>query len=424
MGLRPDLSPRPSQGLRLTPGLRQGLAILRMPATDLAAELRRAADENPLIRLSDPDGAATGAPGTPPTSEIAAPDSLGERLRRQLALMPLAPPVAAVARFLCGDIDEDGYLDEEAAGNLEGMGVAPDEVAAAIEALQACDPPGVGARSLEECLALQMREHGMEESAARAVCARLDLLAERRLDDLGRATGLDGATLAGMARLLPRLTPRPGASAAQDPLPPAPEIIVEEAPDGRVAATLDGRIVPRAEFDTRLARELSGQKQAANLREEAQTLVGALRFRERTLETLAFFIVDHQARFFIEGPEHLVPMTRAEMAEALGLHPSTVGRALADKALSYRGVVHPLSRFVSRPLPSNGAGPVTAYGVQRHIRRLIEAETPCSILSDEEIAAILRREGVDIARRTVAKYRQGLTIPSSFERRKRKAQQV
>ncbi|GAA0296607.1 RNA polymerase factor sigma-54 [Rhodovulum strictum] len=416
MNLRTTLTQRQIQTLRLTPALRTSLSLLRMPAADLVTELHRAAAENPLIRLAEDAPDRSG--GWVGADTLAAPDPLGERLRRQIALMPLDSAIAAIARFLTGDVDDHGYLDAEAAANVEAMGAAPEQAAAAIAALQSCEPAGVGARSLEECLALQLRERGFDEDEARAACARLDLLAERRLDELAALTGIGAAVLRAMADALPGLTPRPGDGIGDEPLPPVPEILVEDGPDGQFRVTLDRHTLPQAELDTDLVQGLG--RGAAPMRESAQALIQALRFRERTLEAVARLILSCQHRFFSDGPEHLLPMTRAEMARALGLHPSTVGRALSGKALSFRGAVHPLSLFVSPALPTTGARGVTAFAAQRRIRRLIETEPPDGILSDAEIAELLQREGVDIARRTVAKYRQCLTIPSSFERRRRK----
>ncbi|MGC9417406.1 MAG: hypothetical protein ACP5EN_00400, partial [Rhodovulum sp.] len=204
-------------------------------------------------------------------------------------------------------------------------------------------------------------------------------------------------------------------------LPPVPEILVEQGPDGQFTVTLDRHMLPCIEIDSTLAEGLASRSEGARMRDEAQGLVRALRFRERTLQAVARLILSYQHRFFAEGPEHLAPMTRAEMAQALDLHPSTVGRALAGKALCFRGAVHPLSLFVSPPLPGSGTRARTAYAVQQRIRKMIEDEPPGDALSDDRIADLLRAEGVDIARRTVAKYRQCLTIPSSFERRRRKA---
>ncbi|MGC9418408.1 MAG: hypothetical protein ACP5EN_05480, partial [Rhodovulum sp.] len=202
----------------MTPGMRHGLAILRMPAADLSAELQRAAADNPLVRLAEPpsDGVQ---PGWAQADTLAAPDPLGERLRRQIALLSLDPATAAMARFLTGDVSDDGYLDAEAAETLKALGASPAQIEAAIGALQSCEPAGVGARSLEECLALQLREHGIPEAEARAACAHLDLLAEHRFDALAAATGLAEAGLRRMAEILPRLTPRPGDSVHGEPLP-------------------------------------------------------------------------------------------------------------------------------------------------------------------------------------------------------------
>jgi len=419
MSPRAALSPRPTASLRLTPAMRQGLSVLQMNIPDLVAELRRAGTENPLIRVEEP-GAGEAGGGWGGAAAIAAPETLADRLRQQIAVMSLEPRVAAIATFLIGDIGEDGYLDPEAMATAAALGAMPEDVARAVEALQSCEPAGVGACSLEECLALQMREKGIDEAIARTVCAHLDLLAEHRFADLSRRTQLPRTILERLAALLPSLNPRPGEDLSALPLPALPDIIVEQGPDGLFHAALDESALPRVALDTALADRMSGHEAARSAREHAQGLFRALQFRERTLTAVAALIVTHQHRFFADGPEHLVPMTRIDMARALDLHPSTIGRALAGKALSFRGAVHPLSLFGSPPRIAGENGGVTAYAVQRRIRQMIEAERPGQVLSDEQIAATLRREGVDIARRTVAKYRRCLTIPSSFERKRQK----
>lgn len=420
MKLGNSIAPRTATGLRLTPGLRHGLSVLRMHAADLAGELRDAAAENPLIRIREPETGRTGwQEGA--AEALAAPEGLAERLRRQIALMPLDPSVAALARFLTGDVGDDGYLDPDAAANVAALGAAPDLVAAAIAALQACEPAGIGARSLAECLALQMRDRGVPEATARVACAHLDLLAERRLDALSRLTGLPCETLHPLAEMLPTLTPRPWDGARDDPMPAAPEILVERGADGLFRVTLDRSVLPCAEIDRTLADGLGNRAPARAARAQALGLIRALQFRERTLLAVVRLIVTHQHRFFAEGPEHLEPMTRADIARDLDLHPSTVGRAVADKTLSYRGTVHPLAQFVSPPVIARGNARITAHAVRTRIRQLIASEPPHAVLSDDEISDALREEDIDIARRTVAKYRRCMGIPSSFDRRRQKA---
>lgn len=238
------------------------------------------------------------------------------------------------------------------------------------------------------------------------------LFAARNWPAIRRETGLDRASAERRAALLKRLTPRPVDPGDAAP-PLRPDLVARRQPDGSVQVRALRDSLPRLALDPRLARE----RFAPDLLTGARALIAALEARGRTLDRIAAWLAERQAGFFHYGPAALVPATRLDLAQALDLHHTTVGRALAGKAIDVDGRIWPLSVFFSAALGS-GEAAVSARAVQRRIAELVGAEPRAHPLSDEALTERLRAEGVDIARRTVAKYRQGLRIPSSAARRR------
>jgi RNA polymerase sigma-54 factor len=339
-------------------------------------------------------------------------------------MMDLAPDVHQAALALSWSLTETGYLDATPAEIAVECALHEDTVVAGLRALQSCDPPGVGARSLAECLCLQLVDKGIAPPVAEAATGVLDLLARNEWAQAARATDLTAEALRTVARLLPGLSPYPGQAIGAAPQISAPDVEVgfpEGAPPqirvlrGRPTdMTLDADLMAAARreaSDTALARYGA----------EADALYRALGYRANTLERIVAFLVDYQSSFFCDGASAMRPLTREALAERLGLHPATVGRAVADKTLAHAHGVIPLSAFFSARLgPDPGEGP-SAYGVQSRIAALVAAESEAAILTDDEIAHRLKEDGVDIARRTVAKYRRCLNIPSSYDRKRLKA---
>lgn len=413
MSVTPGLRLSTRQRLALTPGMRQSLAILRLPALDLHEEIARLAAENPFIDHRPPDPSRGGWVIDQPAAE----PSLFQSLHRQLSTQRLAPDVLAAALMLVAELREDGYLDATLDEIAAETGAGPALLDQALTALQGCDPPGIGARDLPECLALQLQAQGYAPALARAICARLEDFAEARWPRLARALGLPAEALARIAALLPTLCPAPtlpDASPAQSLLA---ELVVEPGPDGSPHVRLNHDALPQV---TLAARVAGGSAELARAQADAGFLIAALRARAATLLRIGTHLVTAQARHFASrGDCPLLPMTRAEAAAALSMHPATLGRGISGKALSAFGRTLPIESFFSHGLPG-ADGAVSAHQVQRRIRALIAAEPPEAPLADEAICAQLQKEGVDIARRTVAKYRTCMRIASSFERRRRK----
>jgi RNA polymerase sigma-54 factor len=420
MTLAPRLGLTQGQRLALTPSMRKTLDMLRLSAFDVDRAIATELRENPFL-VRAPTGRAE--PRSMPTpsggDDFAATPQLIERLHRQIGLMHLSPEVRAMAEYLAGELRDDGYLDiplSEIAGDI---GVTPELAEAGLSALQHCDPPGVGARGLAECLALQLVEKaGIARPIADAAVARLEEFASGRLGGLAPALGVDKDTVTRIAATLPHLASQPVQEAAA-PIRylKADLVVVRDAP-GTVTVTLAKRRTQRLQLDHRLVAAAGATEGAAEWRSRAEALIAALRFRAETLLRIGRHIAEVQHATFSGREDTIRPLSRRAVAEALGLHPSTVGRAVASKVIEIDGRLRPLSDFFSHAIPGTDGATVSAHLVRRRIAAMIAAESPDAPLSDAVLCHRLNAEGVDIARRTVTKYRQWMRLPSSSGRRR------
>lgn len=419
MAARQGLHLSQRQRLSLTPALRVALDMLRMRADEIEAALAAEVAENPFLDYEGARAGVTHRAQEIPLDTLAGRTSLLTDLRGQIALMALAAPVRAAAMHLAGEVDADGYLRADPGEVARRLGMSCATVEAGLEALQACEPVGVGARDLAECLALQLVERGTPRETANAVVAELDGFARRDWAGLAKRLEMDRDEVAALARRLQGLSPRPVTDSAAEAPPLAPDLVLEQDGTGARTVRLGREFMPRAWINTDLLARAGASGFAESCRARAEALIQALRFRGETLRRVGQVVVEHQDDFFSGGATELRPLSRAQVAGSLGLHPSTVGRAVAGKALAVDGRLEPLAMFFSNGLPGPGRSEVSAFAVRRRIADLIASEAPQAPFSDEELCRRLRAEGVDIARRTVAKYRQCLRLPSSTGRRHR-----
>lgn len=409
------------QRLNLAPGVRQGLSVLRLPAVDLLDLIAREAAENPFLIVEDRRRAVSAIAGIDVALDtVAAQPSMVERLFRQIGLMTLAPATQALALHLVGELREDGYLDVPLQEIAAELSVPLEALEAALSVLQQCDPAGVGARSLAECLELQLRDVGLDKALAQAVVARIDQFSTAQPEKLARALGVSLTRLREIAAMVSGLRAKPVTPDDTPAAPLLPDLVLEKDANGTFRVTSRSAVLPHVRLNTALLVQAAAQDFGAAAQARAQMLVQALAFRGSTLLRIGERIAHHQHRALRDGPDGLVPLTRATIAGDLGLHPSTVSRAVAGKALEVDGRLWPLERFFSHALPVAGAESVSAFVVQRSIARLIAAEPEGAPLSDLRLSEMLHAEGVDISRRTVAKYRICLRIPPSHERRRQK----
>ena len=417
---------RQKQGQRLamTPQLRQSIGLLAMSAAELDRFVADAAERNPCLRLRRPVPRAAMAALPDWTEHVARPETLADHLCAQIALAAAPAPVAALARAIAHDLDGKGRLPDPDA-LCRSLGARPAIFGRALALVRTLEPHGVGARDLADCLALQLRARDRLDPAMAIVVANLRLVARGEFAVLARLAGLSADELRDALEELRALDPRPGLrfdgmAARIDP----PDVVVRPAPGGGWHVALNGDVLPRAVADRDYHAALRpGARGAAapyldDALREASWLVRALDQRARTLLAVAEALVRHQDAFLREGPAALRPLTLRTVAERIGVHESTVSRVTTNKTVLLPGGTFAMKHFFSTALPAANGDAHSARAVQARIRTLVDGEGE-RVLSDDQIVVRLQDEGVTVARRTVAKYRDGLGVPSSVERRRK-----
>ena len=356
--------------------------------------------------------------------------SLRDHLAAQLG-MDIADPVdRMIGAHLIDLLDEAGYLLADLAQVAQQLGCAPRRVEATLERLQEFDPPGIFARDLRECLALQLRDRGRLDAAMERLLGHLDLVARRETAALCRLCGVSSGTLAAMVAEIRSLDPKPGLAfdhtVAQSITPDA---IMRPHPDGGWQIELNNETLPsvliNASYYARISRQVKSKSERTYLSERFQSanwLVKALHQRATTILKVASEIVRQQDAFFSRGVQHLRPLVLRDVAAAIGMHESTVSRVTTNKYMATPRGVFELKYFFTSAIASSAGGEShSAEAVRFRIKALIEREPADGVLSDDRIVEILDKQGIDIARRTVAKYREALRIPSSVQRRRLKS---
>jgi RNA polymerase sigma-54 factor len=360
---------------------------------------------------------------------VAAETTLADWLREQLTLAVADPGRRMIGQYLIDLIDEAGYIGGDLDAVAERLGTGVEEVEAVLGILQGFDPPGIAARDLAECLALQLKERNRFDPAMQALVTRLDLLAKRDFPALKKICGVGDEDLADMIAEIRRLNPKPGlafGSAMVQPI--VPDVFVRPGPDGGWIVELNSDTLPKvlvnqtyySEVST-TARRDTEKTYLAECLQSATWLVRALDQRARTILKVANEIVRQQDGFFAHGVQHLRPLNLKTVAEAIGMHESTVSRVTANKYMATsRGIFELKYFFTSAIAAAHGGEAHSAEAVRHRIKQLIDAESAADVLSDDTIVDKLRGAGIDIARRTVAKYREAMRIPSSVQRRREK----
>ena len=359
---------------------------------------------------------------------IAREKSLSEHLHDQLVVAGLSPAESAIAGVLIDAVDEGGYLRADLPEIAERLGCELELVEQVLSVLHGFEPVGVCARDVRECLMLQLKDVNRYDPAMAALLDNLQLLAKRDMAALKRACGVDDEDLREMVAELRGLTPRPGAAFGGEPTTPvAPDVFVKEGPGGLWLVELNSDALPRLLVDQRYHARVSGQSKTdqekvfvSDCLAQANWLMKSLDQRARTILKVSSEIVRQQDAFLAFGVEHLRPLNLKTVAEAIGMHESTVSRVTSNKYIATpRGLFEMKFFFTSAIASSEGGEAHSAESVRHKIRQLIETEaSEEDVHSDDRIVELLKSAGVDIARRTVAKYREAMRIPSSVERRR------
>jgi RNA polymerase sigma-54 factor len=360
---------------------------------------------------------------------VSAETTLADWLREQMALAITDPVRRMIGRYLIDLVDEAGYLSGDLAAVAERLGTSTAEIESVLAILQTFDPPGICARDLAECLTIQLKEYNRYDPAMASLITRLDLLARRDFAQLKKICGVGDEDLADMIAEVRRLNPKPGlafGSAVVQPI--VPDVFVRPAPDGAWLVELNSDTLPKVLVNQSYFAEVSAttrrdteKSYLAECLQSATWLVRALDQRARTILKVSNEIVRQQDAFFARGVEHLRPLNLKTVAEAIGMHESTVSRVTANKYMATsRGIFELKYFFTSAIAAAHGGEAHSAEAVRHRIKQLIDGESAADILSDDTIVERLREAGIEIARRTVAKYREAMRIPSSVQRRREK----
>lgn len=389
----------------------------------------RAAQDAPPTTYTEWGGGPSNDEGYNLESFVAAEVTLADHLAEQLAVAVDAPADRMIGRYIIDLVDEAGYLTTNIEDIAERLGATEVDVARVLGVLQTFDPAGVCARSLSECLALQLRERDRFDPAMALLVAHLDLVARRDVAALRKICGVDDDDLADMFAEIRQLDPKPGlrfSSFRAETL--VPDIYVRPAADGGWLVELNSETLPRVLVNqnyyaklTKSLRKDEDKSYFSDCLQNATWLVRALDQRARTILKVAKEIVRQQDGFFTYGVDHLRPLNLRAIADAIEMHESTVSRVTANKYMATNRGNFELKYFFTASIAAADGGEAhSAESVRHRIRQLIDAEDPADILSDDTLVERLRESGIDIARRTVAKYREAMKIPSSVQRRRDK----
>ena len=356
--------------------------------------------------------------------------SLRDHLVGQLNMDVADPGDRLIGLALIDLLDGAGRLVGDLDEVARQMGCPRARVDRVLARLQRFDPTGLFARDLAECLALQLRERDRLDPAMATLLAHLDLLAKRDMAGLMRLCGIDAEDLADMIAEIKALNPKPAQDYDQVVAQPiTPDVLMRPAGGGGWMVELNSDTLPRVLVDTRYYAKVSGTARKkedktylAERFQSANWLVKSLHQRANTILKVATEIVRQQDAFFGRGVQYLRPLVLRDIAQAIGMHESTVSRVTANKYLSSPRGIFELKYFFTQAIASNSGGEShSAEAVRHRIKTLIDGETASDVLSDDRIVEILKADGVDIARRTVAKYREAMRIASSVQRRREKS---
>lgn len=392
-------------------------------ASDLGPDLR----DSGWASLRPSNGAADGDMDL---EALATGDvTLKDYLHSQLSLALTSPSDRLIGQFLIDMVDDAGYLTGELETVADRLGTTPEHVEAILATLQTFDPPGVFARSLAESLALQLKDRGRYDPCIAGLLDNLELLADHNLHALRKAVGVEMDELLEMIAEIKQLDPKPGLRFGSVQVQPVvPDILVRQASNGGWHVELNTETLPRVLVNRTYYARVSRTAQQAGERsylmdclQSANWLVKSLDQRARTILRVAEEIVRQQDGFFMHGVQHMKPLNLRMVADAVSMHESTISRVTSNKYMATPRGIFELKYFFTSAIAAAGDGDAYSSEAVRHlIRQMIEAETHDTVLSDDMIVSRLKGDGIDIARRTVAKYRESMRIPSSVQRRRLK----
>ncbi|MBO6633455.1 RNA polymerase factor sigma-54 [Parvibaculum sp.] len=355
--------------------------------------------------------------------------TLAEHLTEQMHTALKTAGDRLIGAYLIDQVNEAGYMTADIADVAERLGTDVEDVEAVLQVMQTFEPTGICARNLKECLSLQLAERDRLDPTMQVFLDHLELFAKRDFDQLMKLTGADREDIACMVDDIRLCDPKPGHAFGAEPVVPVvPDVFIRPRADGSWMVEINSETLPRVLVNqqyyaevTKLSGDPGAKAYISECLNNANWLVKSLDQRARTILKVASEIVRQQDSFLVHGIQHLKPLNLKTIAEAISMHESTVSRVTANKYIATpRGIFEMKYFFTSSIASSSGGAAHSAEAVRHRIKELIDVERPDAVLSDDNIVDILKGQGVDIARRTVAKYREALNIPSSVQRRREK----
>ena len=423
-----------AQQLEFDSGMAPNEAALDVSVADMAPDLSaNELSEAGAAPMQDWSKSSSGKsfddmPGIEET--LANDKTLSEHLDAQLTEAGLSPIERMIGGVLIDAVDDWGYMRADVLEIAHRIGADDATVLHVLQVMQGFEPTGVMARDIPECLTLQLKERGRFDPAMEVLITNLDLLAKGHFERLMTLCGVDREDLSDMIAEVRALTPKPGAGFGGGAVQSvAPDVYIKQSPDGTWIVELNTDTMPRVLMNQRYyatvsktAKREEDKQFLTECAANASWLVKSLDQRARTILKVAREIVRQQDGFFAHGVAHLRPLNLKTVAAAIEMHESTVSRVTSNKYLSCARGVFELKYFFTASInAADGGESHSAEAVRFQIKGLIDTETPVEILSDDRIVEILREKGIEIARRTVAKYRESLRIPSSVERKRKLA---
>lgn len=479
LNLHQRIEPRQELRLKLAPQIIQSIEILQMPVTELATYIREQMLENPLLDWSEPhegegelpdevkaeyerqkqmerleeEGRVSREferleeldeyfrqmeerverrfsemdvdPKQAMLENTAAAVTLQDHLLQQLMVLEMEEKIRKAAEEIIYCLDDDGYFHEDIAFIMKACKVNKETAEKALKIVQELEPPGVGARNLAECLLIQIGDDPSLEFERFLVREHLDDILHNRLPRIAAATGEPIDRIREAVDFIRHLNPKPGAVLSGEPAPPVrPDVIIEKV-DGEYVVRVEDWDLPPLRVSRTYGELLQIAKKDPKLREflkrkyeSARRLIFAIEQRRLTLLRIADMVAQMQRDFLENGPEYMRPLRMRDVADRLGIHISTVSRAIAGKWVQTPRGIYPLRFFFTGSVRRHDGTEGAVRTIRERIRQIIANEDPRNPLSDEEIARRLSQEGFSVARRTVAKYRQQMGVPASRQRKR------
>ncbi|KFZ31198.1 RNA polymerase factor sigma-54 [Pseudidiomarina salinarum] len=445
------------QQLSMTPQLQQAIRLLQLSSLELQQEIQQALDENPLLEVADEDAAGEVSEhtddwdDTPCSAALssasassfdddntiyqgATEQSLQDYLFWQMRLSHFSPTDELIATTIIDSISDSGYLTCDLDDILEAVqlqgedDIQADEVAVVLKRIQQFEPLGVGARNVRECLLIQLERGAIDpfwrDKAISAVSDHLELLGSRDYRTLARKLRLNEDQLTSVVGLIQQLNPRPGDSFRPETDDYViPDVLVRKK-NGRWIVELNPQNLPKLKVNQTYAALCSGAAQSEDMQyirqqtQEAKWFIRSLESRSDTLLRVASAIVQRQQGFFEYGAEAMKPMVLADIADTVDMHESTISRVTTQKYMHTPRGMFELKYFFSSQLATDNGGECSSTAIRALLKKLVTAESPKKPLSDSKLAQLMADQGIQVARRTIAKYREALNIPPSSQRKR------